>query len=354
MPDLRTPLDPPIGPSITEPGIAERWRSYDRSYRAEARISRFWVADIHEATVYPPYGVVGQGDRLVRDTIRNGNMLANLFPDADPAELRQAMASPEVEITGLAEEPQRYLPGHSFLLGFGVFANYFNWTLRYASRVALFQMMPPSCRLVVPAPIKQYIRETLEFMGVPEERVVYLDVPTAFERLTLAAPTALGRYEISPLITETLREHPRVTDLPRAGRRRLYIPRRNVRMRRVVNEAAVEDALAMLGFEVFDNAEYSVRDQAHAFRDAEIVIAPHGAGLSNIVYCDAGTPVIEIVPEGYDQGATSYRSLADLFGLSYVQLFAREAAPDRKGNRCNADIELDVEELVHAARAQLV
>jgi capsular polysaccharide biosynthesis protein len=171
--------------------------------------------------------------------------------------------------------------------------------------------------------------------------------------MPVAAPSALGRYELSPLITTTLREHPAVTALPRTGRRRLYIPRRNVRMRRVVNEAAVEEALTALGFEVFDNAAHSVRDQAAAFRDAEIVVAPHGAGLSNIVFCDAGTPVIEIVPEGYDQGVTSYRSLSDLFGLRYAQLFAREAAPDRKGNRCNADIELDLEELVGATRALL-
>lgn len=353
MPDLRGPLDPPVGPTIAEPGIAERWRGYDRDYRAEARFSRFWLADIREATVYPPFGIVGQGERLVGDTIRNSKMLTSIFPDGDPAHLREAMTSPGAGIAGMARQAERHLPGHSFLLGFGVFANYFNWTLRYASRIALFQMMPPSCRLVAPAPVKRYIRETLDFLGVPEERVAYLEAPTTFERLTLAAPMALGRYEISPLITQTLREHPRVMELPRTRPRRLYIPRRNVSMRRVVNEEMAEAALAALGFEIFDNAAHSVRDQVHAFRNAEIVVAPHGAGLSNIVYCDAGTPVIEIVPEGYDQGATSYRSLADLFGLNYGQLFAREAAPDRKGNRCNAAIELDVEELLLAVEAQL-
>lgn len=353
LPDLREPFVPPIGPSITEPGMAERWRSYDRSYRAEARLSRFWLADLREATVYPPFGIVARGERLVRDTIRNSNMLTSIFPGETEAALRQAMASPQGEITAAAEPATRHLPGHSFLLGFGMFANYFNWTLRYTSRIALFQAMPADCRLVAPAPIRPYVRETLAFMGVPEERVDFLEAPTRFERLTVAAPSALGRYELSPLITTTLREHPAVTALPRSGRRRLYIPRRNVRMRRVVNEAAVEAALTALGFEVFDNAAHSVRDQAAAFRNAEIVVAPHGAGLSNIVFCDVGTPVIEIVPEGYDQGVTSYRSLSDLFGLRYAQLFAREAAPDRKGNRCNADIELDLEELLCATRALL-
>lgn len=353
VPDARQPLQPPIGPMVTEPGLAERWRSFDRQYRSEARLARFWLTDIEDATVYPPFGIVARGERLVRDTIRTSAMLASVFPGTAEPQLREALTSPAARIAAAPPQPTRHLPGHSFLLGFGMFTNYFNWTLRYASRIALFQAMPPSCRLVAPAPVKRYVRETLDFLGVPEARIDFLEAPTTFERLTLMAPMALGRYELSPLITTTLRGHPRVVELPRGPRRRLYIPRRNVRMRRVMNEAAVEAALVALGFEIFDNAEHSVRDQAHAFRDAEMVVGPHGAGIANIVYCDAGTPVIEVVPEGYDQGVTSYRSLADLFGLPYTQLFAREAAPDRKGNRCNADIELDVAELVAATKAAL-
>ena len=210
--------------------------------------------------------------------------------------------------------------------------------------------MAEPCRLVAPAARKRYVADTLEFMGVPQEQVEHLDGPVTFERLTLVSPFAFGRYEISPLITNTLRDHPRVTELWRRPKRKIYVPRRNVAMRQVVNEGAVEAALKKMGFEVFDNAENSVREQARAFRDASIIVSPHGAGLANIVYCDPGTPVVEVVPEGYDQGVTSYRSLADLFDLRYTQLFAREAAPDRKGNRCNADIEIDVAELTQILR----
>jgi capsular polysaccharide biosynthesis protein len=351
--DLREPLVPPIGTTISEPGLAERWRRYDRDYRAEARVSRFWVTEIPDATVYPPFGIVARGDMLVRDTIRHSKMLSSIFPTQSQEHFLRAMGTPGAAIFADAPRAKRHVPGHSFLLGFGMFENYFNWTLRYASRVAIYQAMPQPCRLVVPAPIKRYVAETLEFLGVPPEQIEYLDGPLSFERLTLMSPVALGRYELSPLITSTLREHPRLTELPRGRKRRLYIPRRNVRMRRVVNESAVEAALEALGFEVFDNSEYRVREQASAFRDAEIIVAPHGAGLANIVYCDASTPIIELVPEGYDQGVTSYRSLADLFGLRYIQLFAQEAAPDRKGNRCNADIELDVAELVRTVETEL-
>ena len=351
--DLRAPLKPPIGPDITEEGIAQRWQAYDRQYRTDARISSFWVTEVAEATVFPPYGIVAVDGHLIRDTIRSGVMLKTLFPTTASEAINASMLSPEVPIVSLAPPAVRRVPGHSFLLGFGMFENYFNWTLRYASRVAMFQAMPNIDKLAAPAASKRYVAETLEFLGVGQAQVEHLDGPVVFERLTIASPVALGRYEISPLITTTLREHPRVLELWRRPKRRLYIPRRNVNMRQVVNESAVEAAMGQLGFEVFDNAQHSVREQVRAFRDASIIVSPHGAGLSNIVYCDAGTPVVEVVPEGYNQGVTSYRSLADLFALPYTQVFAREAVPDRKGNRCNSSIEIDAGELSATVKALL-
>jgi len=354
LPDPREPLLPVIGPNITEPGLAGRWRGYDQHYRSEPRISRFWITEVVEATVFPPFGIVAVKDQLVRDTIRNGDMLKTIFPNAEPEQFKAAMLSAGARITSPALRPARRVAGNSFLLGFGMFDNYFNWTLRYASRVAMFQAMPTMEKLVAPAPTKRYVSDALEFMGVGQEEVEHLDAPVVFEKLTIISPVALGRYEISPLITSTLRDHPRVQELWRRPKRRLYIPRRNVNMRQVINEPAVETTLMRLGFEVFDNSEFSVREQVRAFRDASMVVSPHGAGLANIVYCDPGTPVVEVVPEGYDQGVTSYRSLSDLFGLHYTQLFAREAAPDRKGNRCNSDIEIDIAELTDTIRKLIV
>lgn len=116
-------------------------------------------------------------------------------------------------------------------------------------------------------------------------------------------------------------------------------------MRRVTNEAEVIAHLTRRGCEVFDGGAHTIGEQIRAFRDATMVIAPHGAGLTNIVYSAPGTPVIEIVPEGYDQGVTSYRSLSDMFALDYVQMFALEEVPDRKGNRCNSDISISIDHL---------
>ena len=349
--DQRTACAPHIGTGIQEPRLAETWARFDTAYRADARLSRFWATELEDAVVFPPFGIVAVGNVVIRDTVRMPAHLRSVFPGASVEACRAALDAATKQISAEAHRAHHRIEGTSFLLGIGTFENYFNWTLRYASRVALYQTQSQARQLLVPPLTKAYIADTLEFLGVPQHECRMLNGPVICERLVLVSPMALGRYELSPLMTRTLRDHPRITALWRQGKRPLYIPRRNVSMRSVVNEEEVEAALAARGFLVFDNAAHTIHQQARVFRNASMVVAPHGAGLSNIVYCDPGTPVIEIVPEGYDQGVTSYRSLSDLFGLRYRQMFGREVTVDRKGNRCNSDIAIDVKDVVSLVEA---
>ncbi|MBD1921548.1 glycosyltransferase family 61 protein [Microcoleus sp. FACHB-831] len=50
--------------------------------------------------------------------------------------------------------------------------------------------------------------------------------------------------------------------------------------------------LKKFGFEQVTLESLSVSDQAALFSSAQVVIAPHGAGLSNVVFCNRGTKVI--------------------------------------------------------------
>ncbi len=51
-----------------------------------------------------------------------------------------------------------------------------------------------------------------------------------------------------------------------------------------------------------DYEDLSVREQARLFHDAEIVIAPHGAALANLVFCRPGTHILELTDEPLDFG----------------------------------------------------
>jgi capsular polysaccharide biosynthesis protein len=82
--------------------------------------------------------------------------------------------------------------------------------------------------------------------------------------------------------------------------RRLYVTRGQVKhTRRVENEAALVATLAPLGFEVIDPGALSPADQVRAFAEAEYVVGPHGAGLTNLAFCAPGAAVIELFADDY-------------------------------------------------------
>jgi capsular polysaccharide biosynthesis protein len=79
------------------------------------------------------------------------------------------------------------------------------------------------------------------------------------------------------------------------------------------------------------------------FKNADIVIAPHGAGLTNITFCKPGTKCLEFI---------SPRLVSDLFavlsevvGVEYYYLIG-SMKQDWKDTRSNEEFELDSNELV--------
>ena len=56
-----------------------------------------------------------------------------------------------------------------------------------------------------------------------------------------------------------------------------------------------------------------------------VVVAPHGAGLANLVFCEAGTRVVEFFNRAYVNG--NFWRLAALRGLDYRPVVAAGAEP---------------------------
>ena len=73
------------------------------------------------------------------------------------------------------------------------------------------------------------------------------------------------------------------------------------RGRRLTNFDALAAALEVEGFEVHSLETYSLAEQIDLFHDAEIVVAPHGAGLTNLLFSPPGTGIVELfaTPEVY-------------------------------------------------------
>jgi len=66
--------------------------------------------------------------------------------------------------------------------------------------------------------------------------------------------------------------------------RRIYVSRSMASRRRVINEAEVVECLSAYGIGVVNSEILSLEEQVRLFRQAELIVGPHGAGLTNMLF----------------------------------------------------------------------
>lgn len=124
-----------------------------------------------------------------------------------------------------------------------------------------------------------------------------------------------------------------------APHRRLYVGRGATKhTRRVDNEPELLAALEPLGFEAIDPGALPPTDQVRAFAEAECVVGPHGAGLTNLAFAPPGAAVVELFARDYVNEC--FWALADTVeGLRYRYLVG-DGAPCR--SRRNRGVASDI------------
>jgi capsular polysaccharide biosynthesis protein len=91
----------------------------------------------------------------------------------------------------------------------------------------------------------------------------------------------------------------------------------------MANEEDLERRLTSIGFRVVLLSHLPISQQWSIFAGARIVVAPHGAGIANILFSAAGASLVEIYPPNYHPPV--FRRLAAIRGLGYIPLEGRAA-----------------------------
>lgn len=117
----------------------------------------------------------------------------------------------------------------------------------------------------------------------------------------------------------------------RPGRNRYYIRRTPTKKRRGNNIAESPDFLAFLerhGFKSIDfgNGERLVAEQVAMLDEASVIIAAHGAGLTNIAYLSAPLTLIEVFSRAVL--SASFMQLAIALGFAYRGIICEETDAD--------------------------
>lgn len=210
----------------------------------------------------------------------------------------------------LKSEPAYYNPpslrkrvkkrGHYFSLlqKWSNIGNYYHWMHDVLLRLYRIQeYLPGDIKYVVPPNLLPFQLETLHLLGILDDQLEFFpgDQVWEFDNLYFSAPTTRSGHDLPEADTwlrDLILSKAAVDDTPPTER--IFISRRLARYWRIINEDQVLAALAEYGFKVFATEELSVVEQAALFHKAEIVVAPQGSGLTNILFTRPGTPVLDI------------------------------------------------------------
>ena len=98
------------------------------------------------------------------------------------------------------------------------------------------------------------------------------------------------------------------------------------------------------GFEKIILTGKSVEQQAEIFASAKVILAPHGAGLTNLIFCQADVKIIEIMSPNYT-GHCYYR-LSEHLNLNHTVVYGERISwRDIFKNGVLADYKIDTRKI---------
>jgi hypothetical protein len=192
-------------------------------------------------------------------------------------------------------------------------------------------------------------KEIYELLGIPQKRFVELKnyQHIECEELFFFSPTYQPDMEALAWTRDFLLNFTRNTA---RKSRRLFICRENSNSKKIINNTEVKNILSKYDFEIFKPENHSVIDQIIAFKNAKFVIGAHGAALSNLMFCEANTHVIEIRSK-YHYGSFSaphvYMWYKELNNLKYSILSSdiRESKSLKGRSKMDSDFIIDIPRL---------
>jgi len=228
-------------------------------------------------------------------------------------------------------EPDRTLSTATRLMSCHV-DSYYHWLMDVLAQYnPAAQTVPDERRadqpltVLVPALDQPFKRETMELLGVTARPHVEIagDAAVAVEQLVMKPAVPMPHPRQMPNF-DAIRSAA-LAGSSQSTPARVYISRFDASNRRMENEAAVIEVMRTFGFAVVLLSGRSVADQVRLFAGATHIVAPHGAGLSNLLFCRAGTRVLELVMDGYLQW--SFRHICAVRRLTYGCVFGRITPP---------------------------
>ena len=193
--------------------------------------------------------------------------------------------------------------------------NYFHWVTECLTLLCSLDF-DKITRILIPRWYEPFVLESLVILGLAD-KVVLWDEQKTTVNLYHTSPQRPGGYPQQSGL-ENLR---RCFNVKGTGSKRIYISRKDASKRRVVNEQDIIKHLE--GFEVVKLRGMSFRQQLDYFAEVGEIVAPHGAGITNLLW--TGTKLTELFG---DYHHTCYAFMALSLDMPYKSVTLKAVGND--------------------------
>ena len=222
----------------------------------------------------------------------------------------------------------------SLLTGGGGNSNYFHWLFDVLPRLIILRQKIDWQDInffLFPDINLNFQKETLDFLKIPHNKrlssKLYRHI-YAQEIISVDHPCVIlndplkDNNNIPKWILEFYKNEIKTKMNLKKNIRKIYIDRSdstsNIKdLRFIINENQVKELLINKGFKAVRLSSLSFVKQVELFNSADTIVGLHGAGLSNILFCEPDTKIIEIKPAHV---GNMYERLGNNLSLNYINL----------------------------------
>lgn len=197
--------------------------------------------------------------------------------------------------------------------------NYYHWLIEDLPSILFLKKKFHHLKVYVGSNAPDFVNQTLNHYGISYLYCRGLVTARHTALVTRGSGQDTGwphRWDIAQVQNDN--EHSSEDNIPP---KKIYVSRR-FSSRSLSFEKILEQKLGGRGFQIFFLENISFERQKALFSEADVVVAPHGAGLANLVFARPGTQVIELFKFG--QVNQCYERLSTVCGLDYQSVYVQE------------------------------
>jgi hypothetical protein len=232
-----------------------------------------------------------------------------------------------------------------------VMLNHSHWLLDFLPRI-MFAMrtLGEKTSFLFLRPLTHFQLDSIVSLGFDKSRLFYSTsktFPIKLKNIYMVGPHWLSQYDhggdFCAINIEGLNDVRKLLFKEFDGgvpkRTRVYIPRKK---RKVKNQDQISEVLNKYSVVDAEVDDLGFDEEKRFFYDVELLIAPEGATLANMIFMRPGTTVISLLSERYSGGL--FLPLAKLIGINFITVLS---PPDMFAPFWN-DIEISPNDLIIA------